>query len=374
MTSGKDFKRLIRKQMKATGKPYSEVRRDLLERDSQSMARPSTPSPALDVESLSRLSTVEAIQLVDDVLGPPESWPSALIFYRLSSEFQAGWKAELGQWLRAAAELGFLDQVLHQLRTQAKRPSKSDGIDPNDLRHLKLHQHLAAARNAHYFTRTGWSFGAFEPETGGAVDIDLSLVSPTGELVEFQVKAPDQPGRVLGGHIVEGEFDDRVVQAVNKACRQLRRPAKGPAVISICANRSWPLSWDVGCLVKPLIGSTLQVGSRVFLERARAGAFFREEWSHVSAVVVLDVVWGVEEGKYLCVVLLNPKADFPVGEDWFPGARVAVLEGNVFRWARGEPGVAHTLPDGTALVEEVPNEAWSANQERTVKARLVSSS
>jgi hypothetical protein len=361
MTSGKDLKRLIRRHMEATGKSYSQARKELLEQEAPgTIKRQKLPSPAINVEALARLPQGEALQYVDTVLGPPDSWPSALISYRLTSDFQAPWKAEVGQWLRAAADFGFLDRVRHELEKQARRPSKGDGVDPNDDRHLKLHQHLAAARTVHYLTRTGWAFDAFEPETGGAVDVDISLKSPDGQRIEFQVKAPDQPGRVVARQIVDGEYDDRIVHAVKKAAGQLRRPARNPAMVVVCANRNWPLAWDVGCLVRPLIGSTVQVGSRVFLERGRAGAFFKDDWSHVSGVIILDVAWGIDEGKYLCVVLLNPNADFPAREEWFPGARVAVLKGKTLEWARGEPGEAHTLPGGTAFVEAVPVEAWRA--------------
>jgi hypothetical protein len=75
---------------------------------------------------------------VDTVLGPPDSWPSTLIAYRLTPAFQAPWTAEVGQWLRAAADLGFLDRVRHELEKQARRPSKGVGIDPNDERHLQV--------------------------------------------------------------------------------------------------------------------------------------------------------------------------------------------------------------------------------------------
>jgi type II secretory pathway component PulJ len=37
MTSGKDLKRLVRRHMKATGKSYSEARRELLEKERRSV-------------------------------------------------------------------------------------------------------------------------------------------------------------------------------------------------------------------------------------------------------------------------------------------------------------------------------------------------
>ena len=317
------------------------------------------PSPAIDVREIQRLSDAGAMKFVDDVLGPPDAWPSPLIQYRLGAEFQADWKVELGQWLKAAQEFGFLEQVLHQLRTQAQRPSRANAIDPNDERHLKLHQHLAVARITHYLTALGWGFEAFEPDTGSSVDIDLSLRAPDGRVVEFQVKAPDQPGRRENGRIVDGENDERIAHAVRKAAGQLRRPAVSPSIIAVCANRDWPLTWDIGCLVKLLMGSTSQVGSRVFLTKANAGTFFADEWSHVSAVLVLDFVRGAEVGKYGCVCFLNPNASFSIAEECFTRARVLRLMGSTFGWVRGAPGDAHTLPDGTTLVDEIPQAAWA---------------
>lgn len=295
-------------------------------------------------------------------LGPPESWPSPLIRYRLEAGFQTDWKVELGQWLKAAEEYGFLDRILHDLKAQAQRPlspsyqAHADSVDPNDKRHLKLHQYLAACRVTHYLTALGWTFGAFEPETGAGVDIDLSLQSPDGTLVEIQVKAPDQPGRRVNGRIVDGERDERVLTAIRKAAKQLRRPPTTPAVIAVCANRDWPLSWHIRCLVKLLVGSTAQVGSHVFIERAQTGAFFKQDWDHISGVFCLDLARGPDVAKYICVALLNPNAVFSVSAEWFPHARVSEFTGNEFRWLRGEPD-ASTLPEGTQLVETIPESA-----------------
>ena len=177
-------------------------------------------SPAIDTSDIYRLTGTDALSFVDRVLGPADSWASPLIGYRLTAESQADWKIELGQWLKVAEQNGFLERVLHDLRTQAQRPSRFTEIDANDDRHLKFHQHLAVARIAHYLTALDWRFEAFEPETGANVDVDLSLRSPSGEVVEFQVKAPDQPGRVENGKIVDGENDLRIVQAVRKAGRR----------------------------------------------------------------------------------------------------------------------------------------------------------
>lgn len=155
--------------------------------------------------------------------------------------------------------------------SQARRPSRRAGTDANDTRHLKLHQHLAAARVVHYLTATGWGFAGYETETGGAVDIDVVLTSPDGDEVEFQVKAPDQPGRVVRGRRLDGEYDARVMRALDNAAEQLRIPAHQPALIALCANRAWPLTDEPECIVGHIIGHTTQYGSVVTLERAGRG-------------------------------------------------------------------------------------------------------
>jgi hypothetical protein len=319
------------------------------------MSKNSTPSPSALVQELQRLPPDAAIALVDRLLGPPEEWPSPLIAYRLTSEFQADWKAELGQWLKAAEQFGFLDRVLHEITHQAKKSNKKDTgvIDPNDPRHLKLLQHVAAARIIHYLTATRWSFSGYELTPGQAVDIDCALTTPNGQLVEFQVKAPDQPGRLSGHRYVDGDFDDRVITAVSHARDQLRRPPTGPAMIAVCANRSWGLAWEPTCLVHLLIGSTMQVDDTVYLVRHDQG-FFSDDWKHVSGILLLDLLRGIDETKYTCTVLTNPQATFPVSPDWFPKGRVCVLEGTRFRWVRGQPGNALGLVDGTRWVERLP--------------------
>jgi hypothetical protein len=313
-------------------------------------------SPSALVEELQRIPVEEALDLVDRLLGPPGEWPSPLIAYRLTSDFQADWKAEVGQWLRAAEQFGFLERVMHEIRSHAKGRSKGQTgeIDPNDRQHLKLHQHLAAARIIHYLTATGWGFRGYETETGGAVDIDCSLVAPGGQVVEFQVKSPDQPGRRAGHRDVDGDFDERVITAAQHAMEQLRRPATGPALVAICANRSWGLAGEPACLVHHLIGSTIQrVGEGVFLEGASTGGFFRDEWAHVSGVLLLDLGRG-EEIKYTRTVITNPRAAFSVSPSWFPHGRVCILDGSTFHWVRGTPGRMHDLPDGTQLIEALP--------------------
>ncbi|MCY1076354.1 hypothetical protein [Archangium lansingense] len=313
-------------------------------------------SPSALVQELHRIPEADALALVDQHFGPPEGWPSELIAYRLGSSFQTDWKIELGQWLKAADQHGFLEKVMKDVRDQAKRPVKhqTSGIDPNDRRHLKLHHHLAVARIVHYLTATGWSFKSIESETGGPIDIDCSLIAPGNQLVEFQVKAPDRPGRRDGYHHVDGDNDKDVIKAVDKARKQLRNPATGPALVGICANRSRSLAWEPDCLITHLVGSTIETRRGVFLEKARTGEFFTDKWKHVSGLLLIDLLRGEVEAKYTCTVLANPLATFPISPEWFPKGRVCVLDDKTFRWIRGQPGIRHGLSNGVQLVEQLP--------------------
>jgi hypothetical protein len=203
----------------------------------------------------------------------------------------------------------------------------------------------------HYLTGTGWRFCRWEPITGGDVDVDVELVTSDGRTAYLQVKAPDQPGRVVGDRRKEGEYDERVVKAVAKAASQLPENGTEAKLIVVCANRTQPLSLHPGCLVTELIGSTLQLPSGTVLPRSRLGKFFCSEWKHVSGVVMLDYLRGETRFEYPCTILLNPNADVQAKADWFPRGRVCKLDGSMFRWVRGEPGRYHTLPDATPIVD-----------------------
>ena len=67
-------------------------------------------------------------------------------------------------------------------------------------------------------------------------------------------------------------------------------------------------------------------------------------------LVILDFVRGAES-VYACSVLANPMAKVRVSTDWFPAARVCHLIDSTLRWARAAPGDAHTIPDGTLVLE-----------------------
>jgi hypothetical protein len=301
---------------------------------------------------LHRLSREEALLFVDDALGTSDAWPSPLIAYRLHDAFQAEWKCELGQWLAAAKQYGFINVVLDQLRAQAQRPTRNfQDKHPNDDRHLKLHQHVAASRVVHYFTRTGWEFASYESESGGKIDVDVTLLAPGGVTVEFQVKAPDQPGYIHNFRVVDGEYDDRVREAIEKGVRQLRSIPTGPAFVAVCANRQLPLAWTPHVISRFAIGSVICIPDEgCYLTPERQGAFFTDEWKHVSGIVILDVAFGDTRTDYPCTVLLNPQATRPAVASWFPYARVLELrrQTQTFRWLNGQP--QHPFfPDGTIL-------------------------
>jgi hypothetical protein len=306
--------------------------------------------PTIDATVLHRLSPDESLRFVDETLGPPSSWPSPLISYRLADAFQAPWKCELGQWLYCAKQYGFLEQVLHQLRTQAKRAvRKYPGQHPNDERHLKLHNVVAASRVVHYLSATGWSFVSYESETGGPVDIDVTMRGPGNELVELQVKSPDQPGVVEEHRLTDGENDERVLTALKKGASQLRTPATACAFIVVCANRNLPLAWTPHVLSRLVIGRATCIRDvGCFIPPDQQGLFFTDSWEHVSGVVMLDVAFGIEQTVYPCTVLLNPCAIYRATSAWFPYARVLELKEGAFRWLHGEPQHPF-LPDGTQL-------------------------
>jgi hypothetical protein len=211
---------------------------------------------------------------------------------------------------------------------------------------------MAPAMFEHYFCGTGWTFGGLEWEHNGgsAGDVDLQLSAPDGTPVMFQVKSPDQPGLVVNHRLVGGEFDDRVVAAVEKAAGQLPRSGPEAKIIAVTPNRNWPLSSTPYCLVTKLIGGTVQFESgAIVLPKANLGKFSTPEWKHVSAVVILDYVRAAPP-VYGCTVLLNPWAEVRAPETWFRGGRVAVLDAESFRWAGGQPEDS-MLPDGTRMVD-----------------------
>lgn len=334
------------------------VRRDLMSlfhsRGRRVVSLIKEPSPSALAGELVRVAPEVAEALVDEAFGPAASWPSELIQYRLTSDFQALWKQEVGQWLAAARDYGFFDKTMKVVNTHKRKTKKqhqgATGIDPNDARHLGIHQALAIATTVHYLTGTGWEFLAFEPVTGGDVDIDASLRAPGGAVVELQVKRSDRPGRVVEHQLVDGEWDEDVLKALDHGACQLRRVPVAPAFVVMLTNRMSSLAYRPHPLVHHVYGSTSSDAAGVALDGR--GRFFTAEWAHVAGVILLDLLIG-EETKYTCTVLLNPTAKAPGREEWFPRARVAEILDGVVIWHRGEPGVPHDLPDGAVVRERL---------------------
>lgn len=297
-----------------------------------------------------RLSAAEALARVDALLGRPDEWHSPLIRYRLSSAWQADWKEEVGHWLDTAERHGFLEPLRHRILKRAKQDlDTGPDVDPNDILHTVLLCELAEAMVTHYLVGTGWSFSRWQPRLPGA-DVDVALKTPLGTEAFVQVKSTDRPGRVAArGRVVDGERDEHVVASAEKAAGQLPRAGSEVNLVALCPNRS-PLSTPWACLVSHLFGAT--VGGRVVtLPRGNLGRFWAPEWNHVAGVLVLEMPRPVSgDPLYSCVVLLNPVSDVRASAEWFPHARVCVLEGDTFRWVRGDPGAPNSLPDGTRLV------------------------
>jgi hypothetical protein len=285
------------------------------------------------------------------LLGAAKEWRSPLIRYRLASGWQADWKEEVGHWLDTAERHGFLDPLRYRIVTRAKQDlDTGPDVDPNDALHKVLLAELAEAMVTHYLTGTGWLFSRWqEPRFPGA-DVDVALRPPFADEAFVQVKVPDWPGRVVGGRVVDGERDEHVVASAEKAARQLPKARPEVNLVALCPNRS-PQSTPWACLVAHLYGATMG-GREVTLSTANLGRFWSPEWKHVAGVVVLELLRPISgELRYSCVVLLNPVSDVRASVDWFPHAHVCVLEGDRFRWARGEPGLPRWLPDGTRLTE-----------------------
>jgi hypothetical protein len=321
----------------------------------------------------------QALALVDTLFGPAGKWPSPIIAYRLSEAAQEDWKEEIGHWLDTAGRAGFRDKVVERALKQARRGTRSAGIDPNDERHSDLVQELAPAMVAHYLLNTGWSSSpstVWEPVTGGVVDVDLQLTTPSGVVANVQVKAPDQPGNVVNGRVVRtpakgderdasgtlrpeikigGEADWKILHDVDKAAEQLPKTAAQVNLIAVCPNRS-ALSAPHACLLSHLYGVTLGGRAGVTLPSSKLGKFWDPEWRHVAGVLMLELLRpGSGDPLYSCIALFNPVSDVRAMPDWFPHARVCVLDSYTFRWIRGEPGLPAWLPDGTLIVP------WSAD-------------
>jgi hypothetical protein len=300
---------------------------------------------SIDARVIRRYPDDEALAAVENVLGPPQRWAPSLIEYRLSSDFQADWKCEVGCWLLNARDLGYLDRLESRLRRALIEAAQPKVTGPNDSAHRILVHELTGAMVTYYFAASGWRFVSWEPPVR-AGDVD-GLLSPAGLPVDVQVKAPDQPGSVVRGRIVGGEFDDRVLKAIDKAMAQLE-PAPGHArMVVVSPQRSWNIKADV--LACHMLG---RPGPRApeswGISRESGGAFAHAPGSSISALVDLGLVRGPDETLYRSTVICNPwiGKDELLGPEVFPHARVLSLDAGKFVWAPKEPSRCSDFRNG----------------------------
>lgn len=308
---------------------------------------------SIESQVLHRYTDADAFAFVNQVLGEPKTWAPSLIAYRLSSDFQANWKVEVGHWLLFARDEGFLDRlkkrIIDRALGEAGRPSVTG---PNDSAHRTLVSELASVMVGYYLTRLGWHLQAWEPPRPiPKGDIDLRLTAPSGLGVDVQVKAPDQPGEFSHGRIINGEIDERVLKAIDKAVGQLEF-ASGPGrMVVVCPQRTWPLEADVlAChlLGKPIVRSDDVWG----ICREGGGVFGKAPGSDIAAVAALSYDRGHKE-LYRCTVVRNPwaPAATSISSACFPHARVLSLVGSRFVWEPEQPGKCFQFPSGMRLLE-----------------------
>jgi hypothetical protein len=304
-----------------------------------------TPIPATDLHTSTE---DEALAAVDEFIGTAADWKSALIRYRMASEWQRDWLVEVGHWLLDANRHGFADAIPERLK--GVRDQDLPDKDANDNAHKKLNTELAEAMTLYYFKGVGWSFHAHDVTAPGE-DIDLELAVPSGQLVALQVKAPDTSGyNDIRSSI--GGSDEHIRLALAKAAGQLPRPARQPSIVVLCAQSSIPLCAATYVVERLLHGPTSSGDGipAVILRRSALGKF-ASEWTHVGAVVALNYLRS-EVPSYSSTVLLNPWAEPAARCDrgWFPRSRILWLDGSTFRWV-GTPPFG-SVADGTMLVDE----------------------
>lgn len=298
------------------------------------------------------ISDEVALQFVDAKLGDPAEWPSILVAYRLSSDFQADWKAEIGRWLMFAEAKGFLHQLLHRVLRRAKKfqPPNSDR-DPNDAGYLMLAQELAPAMAAYHLESIGWKFIEWESKVANG-DVDFRMETNSGSLCDFQVKAPGRPGKVHKHRVANEGAEESFLIRIDKAIEQLKDCSSPKKLIVIVSQNREPLSWDPDSVMTHLLGSTIYENENVTLYSDRKGAFDSISGRKISGVMLLDFVRGAEQSKYNTTVVLNPwthSSSVLFNED-FQNAAVGFFEKNVYQWSRN-PGRCGCFPVGTKYID-----------------------
>ncbi|HET6284268.1 MAG TPA: hypothetical protein VFH73_25150 [Polyangia bacterium] len=275
---------------------------------------------SIEAAAIRRHPAEEALSFATEILGEPSAWSSSIVGYRLASEFQADWKLEVGCWLLLARDLGFLPALRAKIRRATTRIGSAPVGGPNDKAHLVLNQELAPAMVIYYFVSLGWTFDGWEPDVQNG-DVDVRLRSPDTRIVDLQVKAPDQPGSVAAHRRVDGEFDERVLTAVDNALDQLDGTPGPCRLVVVSPQRTW--SMDGNVLLHHLLSDD---------RLAKRPA--------VSGVADLHLLRGLDQTLYRFTVILNPwcnaSASLPVSA--FPHARVYRTIEGVSEWVPEAPG------------------------------------
>ena len=137
-------------------------------------ARRREGQPSRLAVAINLLNDQAACEMVDRVLGLAHEWHAPLMSYRLASDFQSDWKAEVGNVLCFAERQGFLEPLRDLLIKQANKPGFAADVprDIDDRGHLKFHREVAPGTIAYYLGGTGWSLERWEPdELPGDVDL-----------------------------------------------------------------------------------------------------------------------------------------------------------------------------------------------------------
>jgi hypothetical protein len=293
---------------------------------------------SIDARTFRRYAVGDALQAVDDILGPPEVWAPSLIEFRLGSDSQADWKLEVGCWLLAAQEYGFLGRLQNRLGRARGEAVAPEVTGPNDSAHRILAQELAGAMATYYFTSFGWKFVSWEPPTVGG-DVDVRLLSPTGVTADVQVKSG-------------GENDLWLLRSVDKGMKQLSSSSGPIRIVVISPQRTFTADADV--LAIHLLGKPRSVGESWWgVVRDNTAGFAIQPGTAVSAVADRSLLRGISETLYRCTVVCNPWVA-PSGlltPDEFPNARVLSLLGDKFVWQPEEPGRCFGFRSGLPYLE-----------------------
>ena len=304
-----------------------------------------------DRTALHSISDDEAVQLVDERFGSATEWSSPIISYRLSSDFQRHWKAEIGHWLATAQRHDYDDRLVEKVLSRARKGKHKLRAtrDLDDPLYRFMLGELLPAMFAHFMLNTGWGYRLWDSPDGRGGDVDVGLLAPTnGEPVDVQIKAPG---------------DENPFEALTNAARQLAT-STNRTLVGVCSRGGIPLAYDPDELLASLLGTTTNMHGAV--RRTRTGACATAEWNNIGGVAFLNYLPGWETQSYACTVVFNPWArpSARLEGDWFRGARRLELHAATFRWIPNAPSGSFYFPNGTGIGELAPNSPVSSNDGR----------